>query len=76
MELLLDIVWLAVTESLVWRRATIFDFTSDSSERDGWWSGSVGLANLDKSKAVNTFLEAFGHITKGYVICHHSEIIY
>ncbi len=67
MELLLDIVWLAVTELLVWRRATIFDFTSDASERDGWWSGLVGLANLDKIKAVNTFLEAIDRITK--VLC-------
>ncbi len=67
MELLLDISWLAVTESLVWRRVTILDFISDTSVWDGWWSGSVGIANLDKSNAVNTFLEVVGPITK--VLC-------
>jgi hypothetical protein len=46
---------------------TILDFTSDASVRYGSWSGLVGLANLDKSKAVDTFLEAIGHITK--VLC-------
>ncbi len=67
MELLLDMSWLAVPESLVWKRVTILDFTSDVSVRDGCWSSSVGLANLDKSKAVYTFLEAIGRITK--VLC-------
>ncbi len=42
---------------------TILDFTSDTSVRDGCWSGLVGLANLDKSKAVDTFLEVIGRIT-------------
>ncbi len=67
MELLLNISWLAVTELLVWRRVTTLDFTSDASVRDGCWSGLVGLSNLDKSKAVNTFSEAIGCITK--VLC-------
>ncbi len=67
MELLLDTVWLAVTELLVWRRGAILDFTSDASERNGWWSSLVGLANLDESKAVDTFLEAIGCITK--ILC-------
>jgi hypothetical protein len=43
------------------------DFTSDASVRDGCRSGLVGLGNLDESEAVDTFLEAIGHITK--VLC-------
>ncbi len=64
MELLLNISWPAAPESLVWRRVTVFDFTSDTSVRDACRSSLVGLANLDKSEAVDTFLEAIGCITK------------
>ncbi len=46
---------------------TILDFTSDASAKDGCLGGLVGLANLDKSKAADTFLEAIGCITK--VLC-------
>ncbi len=67
MELLLDISWLAVTELLVWRRVAILEFASDASVGGGWWSGLAGFANVDKSGAVDIFLEAVGCITK--VLC-------
>ena len=67
MELLLNISLLVVTELLVWRRVSILEFTSGESVRDGWWSSSAGLANVDESNAVDIFLEAVGHIIK--VLC-------
>ncbi len=68
MELLLDISWLAVTELVVWRRVTIVEFTSDMSVKDGWWSGSAGLAHVYESDAVDIFLETVGRFTKYYVV--------
>ncbi len=46
---------------------TILEFTSDASVEDGCWSSSAGLANVDKSDAVDIFLEVVGRITK--VLC-------
>ncbi len=49
------------------KKGDYFGLYIDASVWDGWWGGLVGLANLDKSGAVDTFLEVIGCITK--VLC-------